>query len=121
MLFTHTPNARLALTCQLLEHIPGKNTFAGKPRSFSHQLQECGFTLGADHSGVAQIDHELTLPKIVASIVPGLPEFVDPRLNKLPFDNQAALGICVDCRDLQHPVCEDRNTRAKSAAPLAHR
>ena len=73
--------------CQLLDHIFGENATTGKLCSFFHQFQELILALLANDSGIAQVNDELASLKILSGTAPCAPEFPDPGLNKLSFDN----------------------------------
>ena len=82
--------------CQLLDHIFCENATTGKLCSFFHQFQELILALLADDSGVAQVNDELASLKILFGAALCAPQFPDPGLNKLSFDDQAALRSSID-------------------------
>jgi len=82
--------------CQLLDHIFGENATTGKLCSLFHQFQELILALLANDSGIAQINDELASLKILSGTAPCAPQFPDPGLNKLSFDNQAPFRSSID-------------------------
>jgi hypothetical protein len=82
--------------CQLLDHIFSENATTGKLGSFFHQFQEFVLALLADDSGIAQVNDELAPLKILSGTAPCAPQFPDPGLNKLSFDDQAAFRSSID-------------------------
>ncbi len=82
--------------CQLLDHIFCENATTGKLCSFFHQFQELILAFLANDSGIAQVNDELASLKILSGAAPCTPQFPDPGLNKLPFDEQAAFRPSID-------------------------
>jgi hypothetical protein len=82
--------------CQLLDHIFCENATTGKLCSFFHQFQELILAFLANDSGIAQVNDQLASLKILSGTAPCTPQFPDPGLNKLPFDNQAPFRSSID-------------------------
>lgn len=76
--------------CQPFDYVLGENTTTGKLCSFFHEFQERLFALLANNCSVAQVNDELAPLEILASTAPRSPQFRDPGLNELSFDDQAA-------------------------------
>ena len=82
--------------CQLLDHIFCENATTGKLCSFFHQFQELILAFLANDSGIAQVNDELASLKILSGAAPCTPQFPDPGLSKLSFDDQAAFRSSID-------------------------
>ncbi len=82
--------------CQLLDHIFCENATTGKLCSFFHQFQELILAFLANDSGIAQVNDELASLKILSGAAPCAPQFPDPGLNKLSFDDQAPFRSSID-------------------------
>ena len=82
--------------CQLLDYIFGENATTRKLCSFFHQFQELILALLTNDGGIAQVNDELASLKILSGTAPCAPQFPDPGLNKLSFDDQAPFRSSID-------------------------
>lgn len=98
------------LVRQPLEQIPGEHARARKPCSLPHELKDGPLALPTNDGYIAEVDDESAPVKLLVGTAPGPSQLHEPRFNKLSFDHEPALGLCIDRRNLQHALGCARHT-----------
>jgi len=90
-----------ALRAQLLQDFPQVNS-AEDSGFFAHQPQQYRLSFRTDRSQAPEIDDEFALFKICFGIFVRTRELSGPRCNESALDDESALALALDNRDLQH-------------------
>ena len=92
----------IAFPRESFQQVPSANAAAGKLCSFSHQIENCIFTLAADYRQTAYIDQQFASLQVPARILPGGGKFAHPGFAEFSFHNQLALCPRVDIGNPEH-------------------
>jgi hypothetical protein len=90
-------NSRQSPQHMLCEHVA-----TGEFRALAHQFEKRVLPVPSNEGHVGKVNHQLSTLKLLARAPPGSVHFGSPRRNQLAFQNQPALALRFDNRDLQH-------------------
>jgi hypothetical protein len=82
--------------------VPRQNAVASELRAIFHQFEQRVFAVRADDRDVCKVNNQLATSELFSSASPGTFYFRCPGRNQLALQNEPALAMSLNNRNLEH-------------------